>query len=85
MFFFISIGEIVFGSKILSSCCDKYQNFDYECSSYPRNDFGRSWTFFELFVLAQDFSLGHDFFLRKISSLYTISRVVGDFFHDIKI
>ena len=27
--------EICFGSKILSSCCDRHQNFDYGCSSYP--------------------------------------------------
>ena len=42
----IFLHEIFFGSKILSSSCDKHQEFDYGCSSYPGNeahspDFGR--------------------------------------------
>ena len=44
--FLIFLHEIFFGSKILPSSCDKHQNFDYGCSSYPGNedpspDFGR--------------------------------------------
>ena len=30
--FLIFLREIFFGSKILSSCCDKHQNFDIRCS-----------------------------------------------------
>ena len=33
----IFLREIFFGSKILSSTCDKDQKFDYECSNYPGN------------------------------------------------
>ena len=36
--FLIFLREIFFRSKILSSYCDKRQNFDYECSIYPGNE-----------------------------------------------
>ena len=36
--FLIFHHEIFFGSKILPSSCDKHQNFDYGCSSYPGNE-----------------------------------------------
>ena len=36
--FLIFLHEIFFGSKILSSSCDKHQNFDYGCSNYPGNE-----------------------------------------------
>ena len=36
--FLIFLHEIVFGSKILSSSSDKYQKFDYGCTSYPKNE-----------------------------------------------
>ena len=32
---FIFFQKILFGSKILPSTCDKDQNIDYGCSSYP--------------------------------------------------
>ena len=65
--FLISLPEIFSGSKILPSSCDEHQKFDYGCSSYRGNEaqspnFGRFLTIFgifELFVLAQAFSLGH--------------------------
>ena len=36
--FLIFLHEIFFGSQILPSSCDKHQNFDYGCSSYPGNE-----------------------------------------------
>ena len=36
--FLIFLHEIFFGSKILPISCDKHQNFDYGCSSYPGNE-----------------------------------------------
>ena len=65
--FLIFLSEIFFGSKILSSCCDKHQKEIYGCSSYPGNEaqspdfscFLKIWGIFELFVLAQAFRLGH--------------------------
>ena len=56
----------LFDSKILSSCCDKHQNFDYECSSYPVNeaqspDFGRFLTILGIFRDVQSHDLS--FFL----------------------
>ena len=36
--FLIFHHEIFFGSKILLSSCDKHQNFDYGCSSFPGNE-----------------------------------------------
>ena len=42
--------------------------------------FWRLWANLELFDLAQAFSLGHWFILRKISSMYILSRAVKDFF-----
>ena len=70
----IFLHEIFLGSKILFSSCDKHQKFDYRYSSYPGNeaqssDFGRFLTIldiFELFVLAQAFSLRHNFFYEKL-------------------
>ena len=62
--------EIFFGSKIVSSCCDRHRNFDYGCSNYPENEarkvailafFDKFWVFFKLlflFFFAQAFSLG---------------------------
>ena len=44
----------LFDSKILPTFCDKYQKFDYECSSYPGSevqspDFRRFLTIFGIF------------------------------------
>ena len=36
--FLIFLERIYFGSKILSSTCDKDQKFDYGCSSYTGNE-----------------------------------------------
>ena len=36
--FLIFLHEIFFGSKILPSSCDKYQNFNCGCSRYPGNE-----------------------------------------------
>ena len=36
--FLIFLHEIFFGRKILSISCDKYQNFDFWCSSYSENE-----------------------------------------------
>ena len=52
--FVIFLHEIFFGSKILSSSCDKHQNFDYGCFSYPGNeaqspDFGHFLTILGIF------------------------------------
>ena len=52
--FLIFLHEIFFGSKILPSSCDKHQNFDYECSSYPGKeaqspDFGHFLTILGIF------------------------------------
>ena len=52
--FLIFLNEIFFGSKILPSSCDKHQNFDYGCFSYPGNeaqssDFGQFLTIFGIF------------------------------------
>ena len=85
--FLILFCDIFFGSKILSICCNKHQHFDYGCSSYPGmrlkvpilTVFLRFWTIFELFVLAQPFSLGQCFF-TKISSMYMLSLAVTNFF-----
>ena len=71
--FLIFLREILFGSKILPSTCDKHQKFDYGCSIYPGNEaqshdlavFWQFGAFFELFVLAQAFSLGHWFFMKN--------------------
>ena len=68
--FLILLREIFCGSKTLSSCCDKYQHFDYVCSCYPGSEaqspeFWEFWASFELFVLAQVISLGHLFFYKK--------------------
>ena len=64
--FLIFLHEIFFGSKILPSSCDKHQNFDYECSSYPVNeaqspDFGRFLTILGIFRDVQSHDLS--FFL----------------------
>ena len=50
----IFLCEIFFGSKIVSSFCDKHQSFYYGCFSYPGNesqspDFGRFFTIFGIF------------------------------------
>ena len=55
--FLIFHHEIFFGSKILLSSCDKHQNFDYGCSSYPGNeaqssDFGHFLTILDIFRAA---------------------------------
>ena len=47
--FLIFLHEIFFVSKILPSSCDKHQNFDYGCSSYPGNDFGHFLTILSIF------------------------------------
>jgi len=52
--FLIFLREIFFSSKILPSSCDKHQNFDYGCSSYPGNeaqspDFGHFLTILGIF------------------------------------
>ena len=49
-------------------------------------DFGRFLTTLGILraVLVQAFSLGHQIFLRKNSSMYILSRVLR-FFHDIKL
>ena len=72
--------EIFFGSKILSSTCNKHQQFDYGCSAYLGNeahrpDFGRFWTIWGTFR-AVCLTL---IFLRKISSMYGLPHVVRDF------
>ena len=36
--FLIFVHKIFFGDKILQSSCDKHQNFDSGCSSYPGNE-----------------------------------------------
>ena len=85
--FLIFLCEIFFDSNIISTYCDKYQK-NIRCSTYPGSeaqspDFEHFLTnlgFLKLFVLAEAFSLGHWSFLRKIRSMYTLSRVVKDFF-----
>ena len=52
--FLTFLHEIFFGSKIRPSSCDKHQNFDYGCSSYPGNeaqspDFGHFLTILGIF------------------------------------
>ena len=60
--FLIFLHENFFGSKILPSSCDKHQNLDYGCSSYPGNEaqspvFGHFLTIFGIFDL-EAFDLG---------------------------
>ena len=73
---------IFFNSKIVSSAADKYQNFDYGCSSYSRNaaqssDFGRFFwrylAFFELFLLAKASSLANWFFTKNLFNVLTFT------------
>ena len=78
--FLTFLREIFFGSKIITSSCDKHQKFDHGCSSFPGNK-TQSADFCSFFG-----DLGHfqvvslTQFLRKSSSMYVISRVVKDLF-----
>ena len=80
--FWYFLREICFGSINISGSCDKHQNFEYGFPSYPAKRspvfglFWRCWVYFELFVLAQAFSLEHWFLLPEICSMYIHSRVV---------
>ena len=73
-YLYIFLREIFLGSKIFSSSCCRFQNFDHKFPSYPGNkaqspDYGHLLsflTFFELPTQAQAFNLGDFSFYEKL-------------------